>query len=57
MDLNELFSRHQISLARATGAASMEARYAHRELANGYARRIALAQSDAREIGRIEAYA
>lgn len=49
MDLNELFFRHQISLARAAAAASVEARYAHRELANGYARRIEAAQADARQ--------
>jgi hypothetical protein len=45
MDLNELFQRHQISLERAANAASVEARHAHLELANGYARRIREAQT------------
>lgn len=45
MDLNELFQRHQISLERAANAASVEARHAHLELANGYARRIQEAQT------------
>lgn len=49
MDLNELFYRHQISLLRAADAAGVEAHYAHRELANGYARRIVQAQADARQ--------
>ncbi|MCC2981164.1 hypothetical protein [Sphingomonas sp. IC4-52] len=49
MDLNELYFRQQISLARAAGAASVEARYAHRELANGYGRRIEEAQAAARQ--------
>lgn len=40
MDLNYLLSRHQISLVRADAAASPEARYAHRNLAKGYAERI-----------------
>lgn len=44
MDLNELLYRHQVSLERAARAASVEARYAHLELANGYARRIREAQ-------------
>ena len=41
MDLNDLFSRHQLSLVRAGSAASVEARHAHRGLAHGYAGRIA----------------
>lgn len=40
MDLNYLFSRHQLSLLRATSAATPEARCAHRGLADGYAARI-----------------
>lgn len=40
MDLNELFYRHQVSVARASMSRSVEARYAHRGLAAGYARRI-----------------
>lgn len=40
MDLNYLLSRHQISLMRADTAAGPEARYAHRNLAKGYAQRI-----------------
>jgi hypothetical protein len=40
MDLNYLFSRHQISLMRAAGAASAEARHAHRGFASHYAARI-----------------
>lgn len=40
MDLNYLLHRHQVSLMRADGAASREARHAHRDLATGYAARI-----------------
>jgi hypothetical protein len=40
MDLNYLFSRHQVSLMRADTAASPEARYAHRRFAALYAARI-----------------
>lgn len=57
MDLNELFFRHQISLVRAADAAGVEARHAHRELANGYARRIAQAQAGTREIAGAGIYA
>jgi hypothetical protein len=45
MDLNELYFRHQVSVARAASALTCEARYAHRGLAAGYARRIADLQS------------
>ncbi len=48
MDLNELFYRHQVSLARADDATCAEARHAHRALAKGYARRIAEVQVGAR---------
>ncbi|MFS2111444.1 hypothetical protein ACCC88_17270 [Sphingomonas sp. Sphisp140] len=41
MDLNYLLHRHQISLMRASAAASVEARHAHEGLARGYAKRIA----------------
>jgi hypothetical protein len=44
VDLNHLLFRHQVSLARATTAASREARSAHRGLARGYATRIAALQ-------------
>jgi hypothetical protein len=44
MDLNELYSRHQISVARATGAADATGRDAYRICAQGYAARIADAQ-------------
>lgn len=40
MDLNYLFYRHQVSLMRAAGAASVEARLAHRAFARAYAERI-----------------
>ena len=40
MDLNYLFSRHQLSLVRATTAPSSAARHSHRGLAGGYAARI-----------------
>ncbi len=40
MDLNYLYSRHQISLMCAMRAASPEARCAHRGLARAYAERI-----------------
>lgn len=48
MDLNELFYRRQVSLARADDATCAEARHAHSALAKGYARRIAEVQVDAR---------
>ena len=41
MDLNYLYHRHQVSLYLAEQAVSEEARRAHRELASGYAARIA----------------
>ena len=44
MDLNDLFSRHQLSLVRATSAGSPEARREQRGLADGYASRIAAFQ-------------
>ena len=37
MDLNYLLGRHQLSVHRASAAASPEARRAHRGLAVGYA--------------------
>lgn len=40
MDLNYLFSRHQLSLVRATSASSGAARRSHRGLADGYGDRI-----------------
>lgn len=45
MDLNNLYERHQVSLARAASAAGIEARLAHLGLASGYAARIAKLQS------------
>lgn len=45
MDLNYLLSRHQRSVHRATTAASVEARHAHRGLAFGYAKRIRALQA------------
>lgn len=41
MDLNELYSRHQISIARASDAGSANGRDAYRICAKGYAARIA----------------
>ena len=41
VDLNYLYQRHQVALFVAENADSEEARRAHRELANGYAARIA----------------
>ncbi len=41
MDLNELYSRHQISIARASDAANVTGRDAYRICAQGYAARIA----------------
>lgn len=46
MDLNYLLARHQTSLMRADAAASPEARYAHRNLAKGYADRIRKLRDD-----------
>ena len=40
MDLNYLFSRHQLSLVRATSAPCSGSRRAHRGLADGYGERI-----------------
>ncbi len=40
MDLNQLLSRHQISLMRAAGATSPEVRHVHHGLAAGYADQI-----------------
>ncbi|WP_165830963.1 hypothetical protein [Sphingomonas pokkalii] len=40
MDINDLLSRHQISLMRASAAGCVEARVAHHGLARGYADRI-----------------
>ena len=40
MDLNDLFSRHQISLMNARAATTREARSAHQRLAALYAERI-----------------
>jgi len=45
VDLNYLYSRHQISLFMAENAASERARLAHQALAAGYAARIADAKS------------
>jgi hypothetical protein len=47
MDLNYLFHRHQVALSASTGAASPEARSAHRGLARGYAGRIATVRASA----------
>ncbi|MBO9712836.1 hypothetical protein [Sphingomonas sp.] len=44
MDLNYLYSRHQVSLMLAKRAASPEARWAHRAMARAYAQRIRLVQ-------------
>ena len=41
MDLNYLYMRHQVSVFMAEHAATVEARRVHRELADGYAERIA----------------
>jgi hypothetical protein len=41
VDLNYLYQRHQVALFMAENADSEEARRAHRELATGYAARIA----------------
>lgn len=40
MDLNYLFSRHQLSLVRATCGPSRAARHSHRGLADAYGERI-----------------
>ena len=45
MDLNYLFQRHQVSLFMADSAASDSARRVHRELAEGYALKIAAARN------------
>lgn len=40
MDLNYLFSRHQVSLMRASAAPCLASRASHRAFAAGYADRI-----------------
>ncbi len=40
MDLNQLLSRHQISLMRAACATSLEVRHVHHGVAAGYADQI-----------------
>jgi len=45
VDLNYLYQRHQVSLFMADNAASQKARRVHRELADGYASRIAEAKN------------
>lgn len=45
MDLNELYYRHQTSVARAASASTPEARLCHQGLASGYAARITALQS------------
>lgn len=44
MDMNELYRVHQISIAQATNAASIEARISHAGRAKGYAAQIAAKQ-------------
>jgi len=44
MDLNYLYHRHQVSLFMADNADCEQSRRAHRELADGYAARIASAK-------------
>lgn len=46
MDLNYLFHRHQISLMRADEAGCSEARWAHEQLAQSYARLIEQNRAD-----------
>ena len=45
MDLNYLYHRHQVSLFMASNADCAQSRRVHRELAHGYAARIAQAKS------------
>jgi len=44
MDLNYLYHRHQVSLFMADNADCEQSRHVHRELADGYAARIASAR-------------
>ncbi|MBW6528656.1 hypothetical protein KZ813_17580 [Sphingomonas sp. RHCKR7] len=44
MDLNELYSRHQLSVARAAGTASVTGREVYQVCARSYAERIAQLQ-------------
>jgi hypothetical protein len=46
MDLNFLYSQHQISLIRASDAVTPDRRAFHQALADGFARRIGKFQSD-----------
>ena len=45
MDLNYLYHRHQVSLFMADNADCEQSRRVHRELADGYASRIAQAKT------------
>jgi hypothetical protein len=45
LDLNDLLYRHQLSLMRASNAASVEARCAHAGLARGYRRQVQALQA------------
>jgi hypothetical protein len=45
LDLNDLLYRHQISLMRASSAASVEAKCAHVGLARGYGREVQALQA------------
>lgn len=51
MDLNYLYQRHQISLFMSENAASEPVRTVHRELAAGYAARIAGAKCSRTSLG------
>ena len=51
MDLNYLYQRHQISLYMSENAANEPARLVHRELAAGYAARIAGAKYSRLQLG------
>ena len=51
MDLNYLYHRHQVSLFKAANGASEAVRRVHRELADGYAARIAAMRNPPRAGG------
>ena len=50
MDLNYFYARHQVSLFMADHAACDRSRAVHRELADGYAARIASERFDRRAV-------
>lgn len=56
MDLNYLFHRHQVSLMQADAAIGAEARIAHRNRADCYAREISRTQRELGALSSVEVF-